>query len=128
MFSIYLSGTSAWITPRVRGKLIGWENWVGMGSIPTQRSPLRVWGKLIGWGNWVETGSIPTQRLPPRVRGKRCCQWILAPLAGITPACAGNMLYYIALECDSATEDVDMIQLFAGVDHRRILGVLGQEL
>lgn len=30
----------------------------------------------------------PVAGLPPRMRGKRCCQWILAPLAGITPAYA----------------------------------------
>ena len=71
-------------------------------------SPPRVREKLIGWENWVGTGSIPTQRFPQRVREK--------------------LSYYITLKSNCATEDVDMIQLFAGVDHRRVLGVLGQEL
>lgn len=61
---------------------------------------------------------------PPRVRGTHERALEIEQQMRITPTCEGNTLYYIALESDGTTKYMHVIQLFAGVDHRRIFRIL----
>lgn len=61
-------------------------------------------------------GSIPTQRSPPRVRGKPQICPLSSSASRLTPACVGITLYYIALESNRFAQNVNVVECLSRID------------